>query len=149
MNDVRINEARINAARIPQFGSTPLRKARQGSNARAGRGNRSSRELRVIYEDEAVSPSISPPGLTAVPVEGTGMPSALQVVAEELKRIGERTYVVHRIDRFTSGVMLFAKTVRDRDVLVKQFLAHTPVREYLAVVRGRLDSTQEPTRKRP
>jgi 23S rRNA pseudouridine1911/1915/1917 synthase len=46
--------------------------------------------------------------------------------------------VVHRIDRFTSGVMLFAKTERDRDVLVKQFLAHTPLRQYLAVVRGHL-----------
>ena len=95
--------------------------------------------MRVIYEDEAIIAVDKPAGLTAVPVEGTNMPSAWEVVAEELKKIGERTYVVHRIDRFTSGVMLFAKTVRDRDVLVKQFLAHTPVREYLAVVRGRLE----------
>jgi 23S rRNA pseudouridine1911/1915/1917 synthase len=53
--------------------------------------------------------------------------------------------VVHRIDRFTSGVMLFAKTDRDRDALVKQFLSHTPEREYLAVVRGRLDVNEEET----
>jgi 23S rRNA pseudouridine1911/1915/1917 synthase len=46
--------------------------------------------------------------------------------------------VVHRIDRFASGVLLFAKTMRDRDALVRQFLAHTPVRQYLAVVRGHL-----------
>jgi 23S rRNA pseudouridine1911/1915/1917 synthase len=72
------------------------------------------------------------------------MPSAWELVAEEQKKIGERTYIVHRIDRFTSGVMLFAKTVRDRDVLVKQFLAHTPVREYLAVVRGKLDASADP-----
>jgi 23S rRNA pseudouridine1911/1915/1917 synthase len=44
---------------------------------------------------------------------------------------------VHRIDRFASGILLFAKTDRDRDALIKQFLAHTPVRQYLAVVRGR------------
>jgi len=49
---------------------------------------------------------------------------------------------VHRIDRFTSGVMLFAKTERDRDVLVQQFLSHTPVREYLAVVRGHLQAKE-------
>jgi 23S rRNA pseudouridine1911/1915/1917 synthase len=120
---------------------------RQQRHGGGGRGNRSSRELRVIYEDEAVIAVDKPAGLTAVPVEGTNMPSAWEVVAEELKKIGERTYVVHRIDRFTSGVMLFAKTVRDRDVLVKQFLAHTPVREYLAVVRGRMDSSQEPGRE--
>jgi 23S rRNA pseudouridine1911/1915/1917 synthase len=46
--------------------------------------------------------------------------------------------IVHRIDRFASGILLFAKTDRDRDALIKQFLAHTPVRQYLAVVRGRL-----------
>ena len=47
--------------------------------------------------------------------------------------------MVHRIDRFTSGVLLFAKTKADREALVRQFLAHTPVRQYLAVVRGKLD----------
>jgi 23S rRNA pseudouridine1911/1915/1917 synthase len=78
-------------------------------------------------------------------VEGTGLPSAFALVAEEMKRQRERAYVVHRIDRFTSGVMLFAKTERDRDALVKQFLSHTPVREYLAVVRGRLEAHKEET----
>lgn len=104
---------------------------------------RSSLELRVIYEDDAVIAVNKPAGLTAVPVEGTGMPSAFALVAEEMKRQRQRAYVVHRIDRFTSGVMLFAKTDRDRDALVKQFLAHAPVREYLAVVRGRLEHNQE------
>jgi 23S rRNA pseudouridine1911/1915/1917 synthase len=104
---------------------------------------RSSLELRVIYEDDAVIAVNKPAGLTAVPVEGTGMPSAFALVAEEMKRQRQRAFVVHRIDRFTSGVMLFAKTDRDRDALVKQFLSHTPVREYLAVVRGRLEPDQE------
>ena len=141
INDVRMNEARIKAVQINAAPEDP----HPGSSAMAVvAASRSSRELRVIYEDEAIIAVDKPAGLTAVPVEGTNMPSAWEVVAEELKKIGERTYVVHRIDRFTSGVMLFAKTVRDRDVLVKQFLAHTPVREYLAVVRGRMDSSQEP-----
>jgi len=44
--------------------------------------------------------------------------------------------VVHRIDRFTSGAILFAATAQDREVLIKQFLEHAPDRQYLAVVRG-------------
>jgi 23S rRNA pseudouridine1911/1915/1917 synthase len=52
--------------------------------------------------------------------------------------------IVHRIDRFTSGVLLFAKTARDRNGLIKQFLAHTPIRQYLAVIRGHL-AAQEGT----
>ena len=39
---------------------------------------------------------------------------------------------------FTSGILLFAKTEVDRDALVRQFLGHAPVRQYLAVVRGHL-----------
>jgi 23S rRNA pseudouridine1911/1915/1917 synthase len=38
--------------------------------------------------------------------------------------------------------MLFAATERDRDALVRQFLAHTPVREYLAVVRGTMSPSE-------
>ena len=54
----------------------------------------------------------------------------------KLKR--QRALVVHRIDRFASGALLFAKTCPDRDALVRQFLDHTPVRRYLAALRGRL-----------
>jgi 23S rRNA pseudouridine1911/1915/1917 synthase len=79
-----------------------------------------------------------PAGLTAVPVKDSAMPSALALLSEALRPKKQRALVVHRIDRFTSGVLLFAKTDRDRDALVRQFLAHTPVRQYLAVVRGHL-----------
>jgi 23S rRNA pseudouridine1911/1915/1917 synthase len=85
-----------------------------------------------------------PAGLASVPVKGSEAPSALAVVSEGLKSKNQRAYVVHRIDRFSSGVLLFAKTGRDREALIRQFLAHTPVREYLAVVRGQIGPKDEP-----
>ncbi len=103
-----------------------------------------SRQIRVIYEDNAVVALDKAPGILAVPAPGSDAPSALSILSAELKSRRQKALVVHRIDRFTSGVLLFAKTERDRDALVKQFLAHTPVREYLAIVRGRL-SRQEDT----
>jgi 23S rRNA pseudouridine1911/1915/1917 synthase len=93
--------------------------------------------LPVLYEDKAVIAVNKPPGLTAVPVKGTAIPSALSLLSAE-----RRIFVVHRIDRFTSGVLLFAKTGADREVLVAQFLEHTPVRQYLAVVRGHLRASE-------
>jgi 23S rRNA pseudouridine1911/1915/1917 synthase len=66
----------------------------------------------------------------------------LSLLSAALKRNRQRAVVVHRIDRFTSGALLFAKTERDRDVLVRQFLAHTPGRQYLAVIRGRLEDRE-------
>jgi 23S rRNA pseudouridine1911/1915/1917 synthase len=95
-------------------------------------------ELSVLYEDDAVLALDKPAGLLAVPVKGLDTPSALSLLVARLKLKRQRALVVHRIDRFASGILLFAKTEPDRDALMRQFLAHTPVRRYLAVVRGRL-----------
>jgi 23S rRNA pseudouridine1911/1915/1917 synthase len=90
----------------------------------------------VLFEDDAVVVLDKPPGLLAVPIPKSAVPSALSMLIERLKPLRQRALVVHRIDRFTSGILLFAKTEGDRQVLIRQFLAHTPVRGYLAVVRG-------------
>jgi 23S rRNA pseudouridine1911/1915/1917 synthase len=111
-------------------------KPRQSSASQGRRQPRLSRELAVLYEDEAVVVLDKPAGLPAVPVPGADTPSALSLLAARLKPKRQRAIVVHRIDRFTSGALLFAKTEADRDILVRQFLNHTPVRQYLAVLRG-------------
>ena len=98
------------------------------------------REVAVLYEDDAVIALNKPPGLLAVPIKGSDAPSALSLVAAHLKPQRQRAWTVHRIDRFSSGILLFAKTSEDRDDLVKQFLSHTPIRRYLAVVRGNLEA---------
>jgi 23S rRNA pseudouridine1911/1915/1917 synthase len=113
-------------------GQTHRRESRQQDRRRP----RLSREVAVLYEDDAVIVLNKPAGLLAVPIKGSDVPSALSLLIAELKPRRQRALIVHRIDRFASGILLFAKTDRDRDTLIKQFLAHTPVRKYLAVVRG-------------
>jgi 23S rRNA pseudouridine1911/1915/1917 synthase len=103
---------------------------------------RFSRELAILYEDDAVVAVNKPAGLLAVPAPGSDAASALSLLSRDLEARRQRALVVHRIDRFASGLLLFAKTIGDREALVRQFLAHTPVRQYLAVVRGHL-STKE------
>jgi 23S rRNA pseudouridine1911/1915/1917 synthase len=107
-------------------------------NKNARRKPRSSREVDLLYEDDAVIVLNKPAGLLAVPIKGSDVPSALSLLISELKPKRQRALIVHRIDRFASGILLFAKTDRDRDALIRQFLTHTPVRKYLAIVRGRL-----------
>lgn len=120
----------------------PVRTGGRRSAKQDRRKPRSSREMAVLYEDDFVVAVNKPAGLPAVPIKGSDTPSAWSLVAAELKTRRQRVFVVHRIDRFTSGVLLFAKTDRDRDALVRQFLAHTPVRQYLAVVRGHLADSE-------
>lgn len=119
-------------------GQTHRREGRQQDRQESRRQPRLSREVAVLYEDDAVIVLNKPAGLLAVPIKGSDVPSALSLLMAELKPKRQRALVVHRIDRFASGILLFAKTDRDRDTLIRQFLAHTPVRKYLAVVRGRL-----------
>jgi 23S rRNA pseudouridine1911/1915/1917 synthase len=112
------------------------------SEGRLRHSPRFPREVAVLYEDDAVLAIDKPAGLAAVPMKGSDTPSAWSLLSEALKPIRRRVFVVHRIDRYTSGVLLFAATERDRDALVRQFLAHTPERQYLAVVRGHLARTE-------
>lgn len=113
---------------------------RAGASSPARHGHRRwPEQLSILYEDDAVVAINKPAGLPAVPVPESEMPSAWSLLSAQLKSSRQKVFTVHRIDRFTSGIMLFAKTERDRDSLVKQFLLHTPEREYLAVVRGHLE----------
>ena len=119
------------------------RKGGHRSGKEDRRNPRFSGELVMLYEDDAVVALNKPAGLPTVPVKGSNIQSAWSLLSAELKPKRQRAFVVHRIDRFTSGVLLFAKTDRDRDALVRQFLGHTPVRRYLAIVRGHLDPREE------
>jgi 23S rRNA pseudouridine1911/1915/1917 synthase len=118
----------------------PRRNYSRGSGA--PQRNRFSRELAILYEDDSVVAVNKPPGLLAVPSPGSDAPSALSLLSDNLQHRRQRVLVVHRIDRFASGVLLFAKTQLDRDALVRQFLAHSPVRRYLAVVRRHLSAKE-------
>jgi 23S rRNA pseudouridine1911/1915/1917 synthase len=131
--------------KLTKKASRHSRKADRKSVRRASvpadrRRPRFSREVSVLYEDDAVVVLNKPAGLLAVPIGGSDTPSALSVLAASLQSNKQRALIVHRIDRFASGALLFAKTKPDRDALVRQFLEHTPVRRYLAVVRGRLEA---------
>ncbi len=55
---------------------------------------------------------------------------------EDLKYFIERSGLVHRLDRETSGVMVMAKTVEAFVSLLKQFKEHSVKKEYLALTHG-------------
>jgi len=96
------------------------------------------RDLPIVYEDEALIVLNKPAGLLAVPLERRGdARSVFEDLKEYLrKRRRPRPLVVHRIDRDTSGLVLFAKNALVHARLKTQFTRHLPERIYLAVVYG-------------
>src|SRR6185503_17395499 len=51
---------------------------------------------------------------------------------------GERIHVVHRLDRETSGVLVFAKHFEARETLKERFAAHDVDRVYVAMIEGEM-----------
>ena len=104
-------------------------------------GPHKARDLEILYEDDDVIAVNKPPGLLAVPLERKREADS---VLEQLERHlrshrRRRPFTVHRIDRDTSGVVMFAKHAAAQAVLKAQFLRHEPARVYTAVVYGHPD----------
>jgi 23S rRNA pseudouridine1911/1915/1917 synthase len=95
-------------------------------------------DLRILYEDEALLVVNKPPGLLAVPLERkTDADSVYDYLENHLRPHGKRKpFVVHRIDRDTSGLVVFAKDARTQQFLKDQFRRREPERVYWAVVYG-------------
>ena len=97
-------------------------------------------DLAIVFEDDAIVVINKPAGLLAVPLpleRRVDAPSVLENLKAYLRARGRRRpFVVHRIDRDTSGIVLFAKSEAAQEVLKAQFLRHEPERVYLAVVYG-------------
>jgi 23S rRNA pseudouridine1911/1915/1917 synthase len=112
---------------------------RPGSARAKGRGPSRSRDLRIVYEDDVLIVLDKPAGLLAVPLERRGgAPSIYDQVMEHLRPHGKRRpLVVHRIDRDTSGLVVFAKEASAQGRMRGQFKRHTVERVYWAVVYGR------------
>ncbi|MBN4048094.1 RluA family pseudouridine synthase [bacterium AH-315-O15] len=110
---------------------------RPGS-ARRRRGPTEAGDLEILHEDDALIVVNKPAGLLAVPLERKGdAASAYEQIETHLRPHGKRQpLVVHRIDRDTSGLVVFAKTLRAQEHLKGQFRRREPERVYWAVVYG-------------
>lgn len=93
--------------------------------------------LRIIYEDEDFIAVDKPAGLLSVESDKE-TESAFSCVLEMLQRRdkGLRPYVLHRIDKETSGVLIFAKNVKIHSMLRLNWNEYVTLREYFAVVEG-------------
>lgn len=69
------------------------------------------------------------------------LPRVIDEYSGRRTRHDERlVFIVHRLDRDASGLLVVARTAEARDRLTQQFAARTPSRIYWAVVRGRVEA---------
>ncbi|MCB2219165.1 MAG: pseudouridylate synthase [Bacteroidetes bacterium] len=97
-------------------------------------------QLDVIYHDPYLVAINKPPGLLVhkTPMAGDASPCALQVLRDQ---IHQRVYPCHRLDRKTSGVLLFALDPKTNRLTQAQFSKNLVAKVYLAIVRGFTEET--------
>lgn len=91
--------------------------------------------LRLLFEDASLAAVDKPAGRIVVPGRG----AAEVTVREEAEARLGKLWVVHRLDRGTSGVLLFARTAEVHRAACLAFERHLVSKRYLALVSGILE----------
>lgn len=99
----------------------------------------------IVYEDSQVIVINKPAGISSVPYEPEETDTAMDLirVAWRLQKRAATTtalHVVHRIDKETSGLLMFAKTKGSERFLQQQLRSHSMQRTYLCVAQGHVRS---------
>jgi len=93
--------------------------------------------VEVLHQDEALVAVNKPPGRIVVP--GRGAAAKERTLKEEIAdRLGRPVYVVHRLDRDTSGVLLFALGPETHRALSLAFERRDTAKRYWALCAGEL-----------
>jgi 23S rRNA pseudouridine1911/1915/1917 synthase len=95
------------------------------------------RGLTRVHEDDAILVVVKPPGLLTIATERERERTAYRLLWDYLAGRGERPFIVHRLDRETSGLLVFAKSEAAKRALQAQFEARSVERVYRALVEGR------------
>jgi 23S rRNA pseudouridine1911/1915/1917 synthase len=112
---------------------------------RAPRAREPQSEVRIVFEDQHVVLIDKPTGVSSVPYEEKEVGTAMDLIRDAWRRMGKPAtdpalHVVHRIDKDTSGLLVFAKSKKAERSLAMQLRAHSVERTYTCVAHGRVAS---------
>ncbi len=105
-------------------------------------------KIQIVHEDQDVIVIDKPSGMLTASMPGDDLPSvfrALKVyVRNKAKRRGTQVWIIHRLDKEASGLLVFAKTEKGFQWLKEQFRAKRVHRLYTAVVEGAITAESVP-----
>jgi 23S rRNA pseudouridine1911/1915/1917 synthase len=103
------------------------------------------REGVLVHDDPHVVVIDKPSGVNSVPYEDRETGTAMDLIRGAWRRAGKPSttialHIVHRIDRATSGLLMFAKSKKAELGLAAQLRAHAMTRQYVCVAHGAVKS---------
>jgi tRNA pseudouridine65 synthase len=91
-------------------------------------------DIQILYQDETMIAVCKPSGMVVHRGWAKDSVTLYDVVRDEL--VGRPVFAVHRLDRGTSGVMLFAQDAETARLIQEQIESGRVEKRYLALVRG-------------
>lgn len=103
--------------------------------------DRSDNNLDIIFEDNNIIVINKPSGLLTIANNKEKEKTAYHMVREYLnkKKKGSKVFIIHRLDKDTSGIVMFAKNPTIQKLLQYNWDNQVLCREYIAIVEGVLD----------
>jgi 23S rRNA pseudouridine955/2504/2580 synthase/23S rRNA pseudouridine1911/1915/1917 synthase len=95
--------------------------------------------LEIVYEDEHFIAINKPPGLLVIPDHFNKLEES---ILDRLKKKYNDIYSVHRLDRETSGILIYAKNALVHQKLSTQFEKHKIKKTYVALVKGIMTNSE-------
>ncbi|MDE6661373.1 MAG: RNA pseudouridine synthase, partial [Anaeroplasmataceae bacterium] len=102
--------------------------------------------IRILYEDNHIIVAIKPKGILSQ-ADGSDKEDMLTLLKDYIKEKYQKpgnVYLglVHRLDLFTNGIMVFARTSKAASRLAKQVQEHIFLKKYLAIVEGKVEGSK-------
>ena len=113
------------------------------SKQRISKKNR--QDLPIIFENDELIVINKPSGLLTIPSDNEKGRTAYRMVNDYIQQKDKhnRIYVVHRLDEDTSGVLMFAKNPKIKDLLQKNWSDIVLERGYFAIVEGKMEKLED------
>lgn len=103
-----------------------------------------AKNIDIIYEDKDIIVINKPSGLLTVATEKEKNKTAYHLVMEYLKKKNKnnRIFIIHRLDRDTSGIIMFAKNERAKHLYQDNWNDIIKKRCYYAVIDGKMENKE-------
>ena len=107
--------------------------------------NKKSLPFDIVFEDDHIIVVNKPSGLLSIATEKEKEKTLFHIVREYLvsKDKYARVFIVHRLDKDTSGIVVLAKDEKTKNMLQENWNEFVTLREYVAVVHGKLKNKED------
>ena len=101
----------------------------------------SQNKIQILFQDKNLAVIFKPQNLLSVPYEGCRAKTALDLLEQVMRKNGicsvkHKPFAVHRLDRYTSGVMMFALNDNAKKIIMDGWQKIVTARTYRAVAEN-------------